>query len=53
MTIKEVLEHKWVVSKAPSRVVEKRKSTKIDGASSFSSYTTTVDDKNKESFFKK
>jgi len=43
MNIKEVLEHKWVVSKAPSRVVEKRKSTKVDGGSNFSVYTTTVD----------
>jgi len=47
MTIKEVLEHKWIMNKAPSRVIEKRKSSKALGGSNFSIYTTTVDEKDK------
>lgn len=44
MTIKEVLEHKWLVNKAPSKVMEKRKSTTLEGGSAFQIYTT-VDEK--------
>lgn len=44
MSIKEVLEHKWLVNKAQSRVIEKRKSTKIEGGgANFQLYTTAHD----------
>jgi hypothetical protein len=45
MTIKEVLEHKWLINKASSsKVMEKRKSINLGGGSTFQVYTnTTVD----------
>jgi hypothetical protein len=43
MTIKEVLEHKWLINKASSKVMEKRKSINLGGGSNFQIYTTTVD----------
>jgi len=45
MIIKEVLEHKWLVNKTQSRVIEKRKSMKNEGGSTFQIYTTTETEK--------
>jgi hypothetical protein len=39
MTIKELLEHKWLINKAKSDLVERRKTN--NGGADFQLYTTT------------
>ncbi len=53
MQIKDVLEHKWLTTKGSSRVIDKKKSIKMDGGSDFQAYTSTVVDSDKTLKIKK